>query len=106
VTKGLTVGATDVSGVVITVATPRELPRLRGTAARALVARLAGTTATVTGRIVGSVSTKVQADGTFEFTALPPGLYSLNFPQLPDIAPIDVVVTGTGGQVEVTGRAR
>ena len=71
----------------------------------ALVTRLAGTTASVTGPIVGSASTKVQADGTFEFAALPPGRYSLSFPQLAEIAPIDVVVTtSTGGQVEVGGR--
>jgi hypothetical protein len=103
-TKGLTVGDSDVSGVVIALATPRTLPRLRGTTARALVARLAGSTASVTGPIIGSASTKVQADGTFEFAALPPGRYSLSFPQLADIAPIAVVVTNsTGGQVEVGG---
>jgi hypothetical protein len=104
-TKGLTVGDSDVSGVVITLTTPKTLPRLRGTTARALVARLAGTTASVTGPIVGSVSTKVQPDGTFEFAALPPGRYDLSFPQLADIAPISVVVTtSTGGQVEVGGQ--
>jgi hypothetical protein len=104
-TKGVTVGDVDLPGVVITLTAPKALPRLRGTTAPAFVARLAGTTATVTGPIVGSVSTKVQADGTFEFAALPPGLYSLSFPQVADIAPITVVVTSaSGGQVEVRGQ--
>jgi hypothetical protein len=106
VTQGLAVGDADISGVVVTLSTPKALPRLRGTTAPALVTRLAGTRASVTGPIVGSASTTVQADGTFEFAALPPGLYSLSFPQVADITPITVVVTGTGGQVEVTGPSR
>jgi hypothetical protein len=106
VTTGLTVGDADVAGVVITVAAPGSLPRLRGTTAAALVSRVAGTTVLLTGPIVGSMSTAVKADGTFEFAALPPARYRLGFPQLPDISPIDVVVTRTGGEVEVSGPPR
>lgn len=97
-TTGVTVGATDVSDVVIDVTAPRELPSMRG--------RLEGTfdpswRVEATGRIVGAVSSGVNADGTFTIGPLPPGLYNVRIVQRSDIAPVRVVVDSRGGEVTV-----
>jgi hypothetical protein len=99
VTSGITVGDSDISDVVITVAAPRDLAHVRGK-----VNGLAGGTAAtveMTGPIVGKLQTKVQPDGTFEFPAVTPGSYSLTVPQLPQSAPMNVVVQWTDVDVVV-----
>jgi hypothetical protein len=90
--RGLLVGSADVSGVVITVAAPARLPRLRGRMTGLSSARTFPTIVEATGPIMGRLTTAVRPDGSFEFTAVTPGAYDLRLPQLPDLAPIAVVV--------------
>jgi hypothetical protein len=91
---GFAVPAAAKAGVVITVAVPANLPRITG--------RIAGTPAAsarvvATGPIVGRLEAPVRPDGTFEFAAVPPGVYRLTVPQMPDLAPADVVVDYAAG---------
>ena len=92
VSQGLTVSGADVSGVVITLNTPGNLPRVRGT-----IAGL-GKPATVEmrGPIVGTLTTKVGADGRFEIAAATPGLYYLRVPEAPALGTVPVAVTRQG----------
>ena len=90
--RGVVVGNADVSGVVITVAAPRRLPRIRGRITGLSTARAFPTTVEATGPIMGTLTTAVRPDGSFEFTAVTPGAYDLRLPQVPELAPITVVV--------------
>jgi hypothetical protein len=90
--RGLVVGDADVSGIVITVAAPRRLPRLRGRITGLSAARVAPATVEATGPIIGTLTTAVRPDGSFEFAAMTPGVYDLRLPQVPDFVPIAVVI--------------
>lgn len=99
-TSGLTVGDADIGDIVITVAAPKNLPALKGSIVGMTAARLADARVEMTGPIVGRLDTPVRPDGSFEF-AVPPGLYRLTFPTLPEIAPVTVVVDSRGGDVRL-----
>jgi hypothetical protein len=88
----IVVGAADVSGVVITVAAPRLLPRIRGRITGRSTTRLSPTTVEATGPIIGTLTTAVRPDGSFEFPVVTPGAYDLRLPQVPEVPPIAVVV--------------
>ena len=97
----ITVGGTDVNGVVVTIGAPPTLPRLRGR----LRDGRAGTRVVATGPIVGAIETTMQADGSFEFAAVPPGLYRVSLPQETGVAEAQVVVdSARGGDVELLRR--
>jgi len=100
--NGFTIGNADVPNVVITVKAPKQLPRLRGRVTGAP----ANATAQLTGPIVGSVSAAIGADGTFEFPALVPGLYSLRIPQVPSLGTATVAVTPQGANEIAIGPLR
>jgi hypothetical protein len=97
----LVVGSADVSGVVITVAAPASLPHVRGQINGLPGARLASARVEMTGPIVGSIETSVRPDGSFEFAAATPGMYSLRLPQVPELKPMFVVVSWSDAQVQV-----
>lgn len=92
VADSLTVGTSDISGVVIMVTAPRDLPRIRGT--------IAGLSKPVTvelqGPIVGTL-TATTKDGAFEIPAATPGLYYLRVRELPQLGTTHVAVTWNGG---------
>lgn len=94
---GITVGDRDLENVTIDVAVRRQLPALRGrfvsSARGADRARVE-----VTGPIIGTLQAPVAADGTFEIPALPPGLYRARPAGRADVAPVEVVVTSSGGE--------
>jgi hypothetical protein len=92
VTQGLTVGNSDVSGVVITVTAPRELPRVGGRIAGYATAPVKPTHVEMTGPIFGKVQATVQKDGSFTFGTITPGRYDLRLPDLAALRPINVVV--------------
>jgi len=100
-TQGIAVGNADISNVVITVAAPRQLPRLRGKIAGLPNARLSSTKVQLTGPIVGRLETGVRQDGSFEFAAVTPGLYTLALSQVPELAPMPVVITWSDAEVPV-----
>ncbi len=105
--KGFVVGNADVSGIVITVASPSRLPRVQGVITGLPAARLTSTRVEVTGPIIGSLETAAKQDGSFEFAAVIPGLYRLRLIQVPELAPINLLVAGwdtTKVQVVVPGR--
>jgi hypothetical protein len=95
------VGDADVSDVLITVAAPGVLPRVHGQITGQPDARVLSATVELTGPIVGSLQTPVRKDGSFEFAAVIPGVYRLRLPQIPDVAPIQVVVTSATAEVRV-----
>ena len=91
-TAGLTVGNSDVSGVLITVSAPRGLPRVGGRIAGTGTAQVKPARIEMTGPIVGKVQADVQQDGSFSFGTMTPGRYDLRVPDVPGLAPISVVV--------------
>ena len=92
----LTVGNADISGVVVNVTAPRDLPRIRGT--------IAGLSKPVTvelqGPIVGTL-TATTKNGTFEIPAATPGLYYMRVRELPQLGTTLVVVGWDGGNVQL-----
>ena len=92
--KGVVIGNTDVSDVIINVTAPVRLPRVHGTIAGLPNSRLASSKVEISGPIVGSLETAVQQNGSFEFGAVIPGLYRLRLPQVSEFKPMDVVVAG------------
>ena len=92
-TEGYTVGNADVSGLVITINAPTTLPRVRGRLSGLDTARASSTRVELTGPIIGDLETQVQPDGSFEFPAVVPGLYSVRLPEIPEFTPTKLVVT-------------
>jgi hypothetical protein len=91
-TQGLTVGNGDVSGVVITVTAPRELPRVGGRITGYATAPVKPMRVEMTGPVFGRLQATVQKDGSFTFGTITPGRYDLRVPDLADVRPINVVV--------------
>ena len=97
VSQGFAVRNADLSGLVITVAPPRRLPRLSGSIAGLAPNRAAATKVEMTGPVIGNMQAAVQPNGSFEFPAVVPGTYQLRLTQVPEFAPISVVVAGWEG---------
>jgi hypothetical protein len=95
--QGLVLDNTDVTGVVITVKAPRDLPSIRGT--------IAGlppkATVEMRGPIVGALTATPDQSGRFEFRAATPGLYYLRVPQVPTLGVTHVVVGWDGATVNL-----
>jgi hypothetical protein len=91
------VGNADVSDVVLTLAVPDRLPRIRGT--------ITGLTKTATvemkGPIIGALTAPIGRDGSFEFPAATPGLYYLRIPEIPELGTTHVVVDWQGAEVKL-----
>jgi hypothetical protein len=92
VRDGLTIGDADVTGIVINLTAPRDLPKIRGT--------ISGLSKPVTvdlqGPIIGTL-TATTKDGVFEIPAATPGLYYLRVRELPQLGTTHVAVTWDGG---------
>jgi hypothetical protein len=101
VTQSLQVGNADISGLVMTVKAPAQLPHLRGKLSGLPNDRAASTKIEITGPIIGTLAAMPRPDGSFEFAALTPGMYSLRLPQVPELKPINVVVTWADQMIEV-----
>jgi hypothetical protein len=96
---GFTVGNRDISDVVVTLATPRQLPSLTGRITGVEQVNVPSLQVELTGAIIGSVRAPLQKDGSFEVPNLPSGLYRVRIPQIPEFVPVNVVVTSSGGQL-------
>ncbi len=101
IVPAVTVADANLSGVVITLTAPRQLPAIRGRITGVAAARLGSAVVELTGPIAGSLSAPVQADGSFEFVAVTPGRYSLRVPQLPEVPPASVVASAREVEVRV-----
>ena len=100
--QGLTVGNADISGVLLTVNTPRDLPWIRGT----ITGLASPATVEMTGPIVGSLKSAVGPNGSFEFPAATPGLYYLRVPEAPALGTVNVVVTRPGAEIQLKAPGR
>lgn len=92
-TQGVTVGSSDLTGLVITVSPPANLPKLRGKVTGVAAANLASAKVELTGHIIGALEAPVKQDGSFEFPAVTPGSYRVRVPQVAAV-PSSVVVIG------------
>jgi hypothetical protein len=92
----LAVGTTDISGIVVNVTAPKDLPRIRGT--------VSGLTKPVTvemkGPIVGML-TATTKNGSFEIPAATPGLYYVRVRELPQLGTTNVVVGWDGASIQL-----
>jgi hypothetical protein len=102
---GFVVGKSDVTGIVITVKTPSQLPALKGRLTAA-PGSLSSARVEITGPVIGTLDAPVAADGSFEFPALPKGLYRVRVPQLAQVPPMNVVVDASGADVQLSAAAR
>jgi hypothetical protein len=102
VTNGLVVGAQDIPDVVVTIAVPAQLPRLRGRIAGVPAASLAGARVELTGRVIGTLEARVRQDGSFEFPAVTPGSYQVRVPQVPGTSPSYVVVGWSDNEITLS----
>jgi hypothetical protein len=106
VTKGLTVTDGDVTGLIIDVAVPDDLPRMRGRVTGAAANRLASMRVEISGPIVGKLESAVKPDGSFEFQNLTPGGYWVTIPQATGLEPLYVFVDFDGADVTLAVPAR
>lgn len=100
ISAGLVVGNSDIADVVVTVAPTRTLPALRGRVTGVAGAQLSSAMVEMTApsAIVGTITARVQGNGTFEFPALTPGLYFLTVPGVTRV-PIEVAITDFGDNI-------
>ncbi len=98
--QGLTVGNADVSGVVLTVDGPRDLPWIRGT----ISGLTQPATVEMTGPIVGALKATLGQNGSFEFAAATPGLYNLRVPEAPALGTVPIVVSRPGAEIQLETR--
>jgi hypothetical protein len=101
VTKGLVVKDADLSGLVIDVAVPDNLPSLKGRVTGVSPERLASMQVEINGPIFGVLRTPVRSDGSFEFQNITPGAYWVKIPQVPDMEPPYVAVDWEGANVTI-----
>ena len=99
--QGVVVGTGDVSGLVITVAPPSRLPKLRGKVVGVSASSLASAKVQLTGHVIGALEAAVQPDGSFEFPAVTPGTYRVQLPQVPAVTPAFVVIGWDDTDVQV-----
>ena len=106
VSQGVTVGTADVSGLVITIAPPRGLPKLRGKVVGVPATNLASARVELTGHVIGALEAPIQKDGSFEFPAITPGTYRVRVPQVPEVAASFVVVGWEDTDIQVGSAGR
>jgi hypothetical protein len=92
VSNGLTIGNADITGLVVTVNAPRNLPRIRGT----IAGLTKPSTVEMKGPIVGAMTMAIARDGSFQFPAATPGLYYLRVREAPELGTVHVAVTWQG----------
>jgi len=97
VTKGITVGKSDISDVVITLDTPQQLAAIKGKVSGLAASRYATTRVEIKGpiTIIGSMQTNIRDDGTFEFPAVTPGSYTLSLTSVPEFTPLTLNLDST-----------
>jgi len=105
-TKGLVVGDREISGLVVDVASPANLPRLRGRVTGVPAAQLSAMRVEISGPIFGKLQAPVRSDGTFEFRDITPGAYWLAIPKVPTLEPLYIAVDWDGADVTIPIPAR
>ncbi len=100
--QGLTVGNADISGIVVNLNTPSDLPAIRGT----IAGLTQPATVEMTGPIVGMLKTAVGQNGSFAFSAATPGVYYLRVPEVPALGSVPIVVTRPSADIQLKVPAR
>jgi len=93
--KGITVTNKDISDVVVTLNAPQKLAVVRGRITGLAASRFPATRVELTGFIIGSLQAAVRQDGTFEFPAVIPGLYTLKLTSVPEFSSMLVTLDST-----------
>ena len=106
VTRGLTVGRDDLSGVEITLTAPRRLPAIRGRVTGLAAGAAPPPSVELTGPIVGAITVPIRPDGSFDIPAVTAGRFTLRVPGMASVPPVDVVVYASDTDVPVTLTAR
>jgi hypothetical protein len=102
----LTVGTSDVSGVEVTMSTPKRLGRVLGKVVGVPSEKLAGARVELTGRIISTLQATVRPDGSFEFPAVAPGGYWMRLLQAPDVPWSYIVVGDQDLEVQLGSRPK
>jgi hypothetical protein len=92
--QGVIVGGSDVTDVLITLNAPRKLATVKGKITGLARERYASTGVVMTGPTFNRGQADVEQDGSFQFDAVVPGLYTLSLNGVPEFKPITVVVEG------------
>jgi len=95
--KGITVGKSDISDVVITLDTPQQLAAIKGKISGLAASRYASTRVEIKGpiTIIGTLQTNIRPDGTFEFPDVTPGSYTLSLTSVPEFSPMTLNLDST-----------
>jgi large repetitive protein len=86
VTPGIAVAKKDISDVVVSLNAPQRLAVIRGRITGLEPSRYPATRVELTGLIIGALQANVRQDGTFEFPAVIPGLYTLKLNSVPEFS--------------------
>lgn len=104
VTNGLVVAGADVTGLVVNVAAPDKLPKLRGRVTGVPAGRPGTLRVEAEGPIIGNLQATVKADGTFDFGEVTPGAYWVKVLQFPQMEPLYVAMEWDDRDVTVDVR--
>ena len=92
--QGIVVANADVSGVLITLNAPKKLATVKGKITGLARERYASSAVVMTGPTFNRGQADIEQDGSFQFDAVVPGLYTLSLSGVPEFKPITVVVEG------------
>jgi hypothetical protein len=92
--QGIRVANADVPDVLITLNAPKKLATVKGKITGLPPARFASTGVVMVGPTFNKGLADVQQDGSFQFDAVVPGLYTLSLNGVPEFKPMTVVVEG------------
>ena len=90
------IGASDISDVLITLNTPKQLAVVKGKITGLEPSRFASTAVVLTGSTFNRGQADVEQDGSFQFDAVVPGTYRLTLNGVPGLRPITINVDSFG----------
>lgn len=91
--EGLVVDKSDVKDVTIVLNAPRNLASLKGMVSGLASSRFSSVAVELAGGATyNKLQADIQQDGTFEFPAVMPGSYRLTLTQVPEMAPMTVIL--------------
>jgi hypothetical protein len=92
--QGITVGNADVDNILITLNAPKKLATVKGKITGLARDRFPSAAVVMTGPTFNKGLADIEQDGSFQFDAVVPGLYTLSLNGVPEFKPITVVVEG------------
>jgi hypothetical protein len=90
----MTVGKSEISGVVVTIKADRILPRISGRVVGSPNANFVSAKVRLSGQhILYPIETPIAANGSFDFPRVVPGLYEISIPGMNGFAPVRLALT-------------